>query len=274
MAITLAVPIFVIERVKGRQRMAAKVYGREIRTIILGNMEIRYELARKSVKNVNLRIDAAGNVKVSASRRVPIDYIEGFMRQKQALIVTAVSRAEENSRRQQEQRQYAEHQYADGEQLSILGKKRVVRVSQIVQSAMECIALEDETISFRVRNPQDTRHKELMYEKWLRAYQRRVYEEICHQVHGQFQQWGVDYPVVKIRRMTSRWGSCQPYRGVITLNSRLIETPRCCIEYVVTHEFCHFIHPDHSKAFHALMTRLMPDWKQRKQLLNSISEWN
>ena len=58
------------------------------------------------------------------------------------------------------------------------------------------------------------------------------------------------------------------------MNSRLIETPVCCIEYVVMHEFCHFIHPDHSRAFHALMTGMMPDWKQRKQLLNSISEWN
>ena len=58
--------------------------------------EIIYELTRKTVKNVNLRIDVSGNVKVSASRRVPIDYIEGFMRQKQALIVSAVCRAEEN----------------------------------------------------------------------------------------------------------------------------------------------------------------------------------
>lgn len=254
--------------------MAAKVYGREMRAILLGDMEITYELTRKSVKNVNLRIDAARNVKVSASRRVPIGYIEGFMRQKQALIVTAVNRAEENRSRRQEQQQHAERQYVDGEQLAILGRKRAVKVSQAVQGTMERIELGEETIYFRVRNPQDTRHKELMYEKWLKEYQRGVYEEICHRVHGRFQQWGVGYPEVRIRRMTSRWGSCQPYRGVVTLNSRLIETPLCCIEYVATHEFCHFIHPDHSKAFHALMTNLMPDWKQRRQFLNSIAEWN
>lgn len=252
--------------------MAVRVYGREIRAIILGNMEIKYELTRKSVKYVNLRIDAVGNVKVSASCNVSIDYIEAFMREKQAVIVSAVNRAEENSLRQQEQ--HTERQYADGEQLAILGKKREVKVSQVVPGTKEHIELAEETIFFRVKNPQDTRHKELMYEKWLKEYQRGVYEEICHQVHVQFRQWGVDYPIVRIRRMTSRWGSCQPYRGVVTLNSRLIETPLCCIEYVVTHEFCHFIHPDHSRAFHALMTRLMPDWKQRRQLLNSISEWN
>lgn len=256
--------------------MAARVYGSEMRSIILGDMEITYELTRKSVKNVNLRIDKAGNVKVSASRRVPVDYIEGFMRQKQALIVTAVGRAQENTRRRQEQqiKQQAERQYADGECLTILGKKRAVRVSQAVPGMTERIELGEDTIYFMVKDTQDTRHKELLYEKWLKEYQGSVYGEICRQVHGLFGQWGVAYPVVKIRRMTSRWGSCQPYKGVVTLNSRLIETPVCCIEYVVMHEFCHFIHPDHSRAFHALMTRLMPDWRQRKQQLDSISEWN
>ena len=251
--------------------MVARVYGSEIRTIILEGMEIRYELTRKSVKNVNLRIDAAGNVKVSASRRVPVNYIEGFMRQKQALIVTAVGRAEENVRRQQEKEAQTERKYVDGEQLTLLGNKYEVK---IIKSGLERIDLDDRFIYFQVKKPEDIRHKELLYEKWLKEYQRGVYEEICHRVHKQFQQFKVDYPVIKIRRMTSRWGSCQPYKEVVTLNSRLIETPLCCIEYVVMHEFCHFIHPDHSKAFHALMTRLMPDWKQRRQLLNSISEWN
>ena len=251
--------------------MAVRVYGSEIRTIVLENMEVKYELTRKAVKNVNLRIDAAGNVKVSASRRVPVDYIEGFMRQKQAMILSAVRRAEENSRVQQERKPQTVRQYVDGEQLTLLGDKLEIKV---LKSRTEGISLNAGYLYFKVRNPEDIRHKELMYEKWLKEYQIGVYEEICHHVHEHFRQWGVDYPVIRIRRMTSRWGSCQPYKGVITLNSRLIETPLPCIEYVVMHEFCHFIHPDHSKAFHTLMTRLMPDWKQRKQGLNSITEWN
>ncbi len=254
--------------------MAAKVYGSERRAIMLGDMEIIYELTRKTVKNVNLRIDVSGNVKVSASRRVPIDYIEGFMRQKQALIVSAVCRAEENRRMESGQKKREERQFENGEQLAILGKQRAVIVEQLAQGKAESIDLSETTIYFKVKDPQNTRHKELMYEKWLKEYRRGVYEEICRQVHERFSQWRVDFPTIRIRSMTSRWGSCQPYKGVITLNSRLIETPPCCIEYVVMHEFCHFIHPDHSKAFHALMTRLMPDWKWRRQLLNAISEWN
>lgn len=248
--------------------MAARVYGSEVRVVVLEDMEIQYTLTRKSVKNVNLRIDAAGNVKVSASRRVPVEYIEDFLRQKQELIISAVKRAKKN---QQQKPQQAERMFVDGEHLTILGNKYEIKV---IQNSTEYIELNGTFLYFGVKNPDDTRHKELLYDKWLKSYQYEIYETICRQVYGQFRQYGVNYPIIKVRRMTSRWGSCQPYKGVITLNSHLIETPQSCIEYVVVHEFCHFIHPDHSKAFHALMTSLMPDWRQRKMQLNAITEWN
>ena len=70
--------------------------------------------------------------------------------------------------------------------------------------------------------------------------------------------------------MTSRWGSCQTVKGIITLNSKLIEKPLRCIEYVVLHEFAHFIHPNHSKEFYDFVASLMPDWKERKIELEKI----
>jgi predicted metal-dependent hydrolase len=79
-----------------------------------------------------------------------------------------------------------------------------------------------------------------------------------------FKQYGVPYPELKIRYMTSCWGSCRPKSGIITLNSKLIEAPRCSIEYVVLHEFAHFIHPNHSRKFYDFVSMLMPDWKERK----------
>ncbi|OYP38116.1 metal-dependent hydrolase [Lachnotalea glycerini] len=53
----------------------------------------------------------------------------------------------------------------------------------------------------------------------------------------------------------------------MSLNSKLIEAPRNCIEYVVLHEFTHFIHPNHSKKFYDFVAMLMPDWKERKMEL-------
>ena len=75
-------------------------------------------------------------------------------------------------------------------------------------------------------------------------------------------------PTLRIRDMETRWGSCLAKKGIITLNKRLLEAPRHCIEYVVTHEFCHFIHPNHSKQYYAFLTMLMPDWRERKKVLD------
>ena len=71
--------------------------------------------------------------------------------------------------------------------------------------------------------------------------------------------------------METRWVSCLAKKGIITLNKRLLEAPRNCIEYVIMHEFCHFIHPNHSKHFYTFLTMLIPDWKERKALLEKTA---
>jgi hypothetical protein len=91
-----------------------------------------------------------------------------------------------------------------------------------------------------------------------------VFDELIKETYARFQKYGVPYPQLKIRNMTSRWGSCQPQKGIITLNRQLLKYPRECIEYVVVHEFTHFIHPNHSKQFWDFVTMMMPDWKERK----------
>lgn len=74
---------------------------------------------------------------------------------------------------------------------------------------------------------------------------------------------------IRIHPMKTRWGSCNVKKGTLNFNLYLIDQPLECIEYVVMHEFAHFIQPDHSPAYHALMTTLMPDWKARKAKLNA-----
>ncbi len=73
---------------------------------------------------------------------------------------------------------------------------------------------------------------------------------------------------IRIRPMKTRWGSCNFKKGTLNFNLYLLDQPRECIEYVVMHEFAHFLQPDHSPAYHALMTALMLDWKERKKRLN------
>ncbi len=100
--------------------------------------------------------------------------------------------------------------------------------------------------------------------RWLKQYQNMVFEKIMQEKYTLFQKYKVPYPKLRVRYMTSRWGSCQPKKGIITLNSQLITVPRNCIEYVVLHEFVHFIHPNHSRQFWNFVTMMMPDWKERR----------
>lgn len=74
-------------------------------------------------------------------------------------------------------------------------------------------------------------------------------------------------PQLKVRDMKSRWGSCNVHKKIITLSMRLAEQPLEAVEYVILHEYVHFLHPNHQAGFHAEMARLMPDYKQRRKLL-------
>lgn len=76
-------------------------------------------------------------------------------------------------------------------------------------------------------------------------------------------------PRVEIRRLSRRWGSCLS-DGRILLNVDLIRAPRACQEYVIAHEICHLLVPNHSRRFFALLDAVMPEWKSRKSRLERL----
>ena len=73
-------------------------------------------------------------------------------------------------------------------------------------------------------------------------------------------------PNLKVKKMEKRWGSLSA-KGQLTLNTKLIQTPKECIEYVVIHELCHLIHHDHGTEYYKLLDRALPDWMKRKHKL-------
>lgn len=222
---------------------------------------ISYVLIRKQVKYINLRIKSNGEVAVSAHRRVPATYVDKFVESKAPFILEALERVE----KRREETGDRPHNYETGEIFRLLGHDYTLVVEE---AGLEEIFFRGDSLVLRTKWPDHYPHKKNMMEKWMRFFTRKIFSEIIDWAYPQFVPYGAPYPVWTVRSMTSRWGSCQPQTGKITLNSKLIFYPKEAIEYVVVHEFAHFAHPDHSKAFWALVAEIMPDYKERKKLLN------
>lgn len=78
-------------------------------------------------------------------------------------------------------------------------------------------------------------------------------------------------PTLQIRKMKSRWGSCNYHTGQIVLNKMLISTPINLITYVIYHEFTHLIFPNHSKEFYNYLNSILSDYKMSEKKLKKYS---
>lgn len=223
--------------------------------------EISYTLTRKQVKNINLRIKENKEIAVSAHPKVPVSYIDDFVLSKAPFILEAVNHIEQKKQEMAE----VPHEFVTGERFRILGKDYKLCIEEVKNE--ESVFLRDEELVLKTKWPEHYPHKKNLVEKWFRLFAHKLFGEIIDRVYPLFVPYGAPYPVWTIRSMTSRWGSCQPGEGKITLNLKLIAYPEEAIEYVVVHEFAHFVHADHSGAFWSLVAKIMPDYRERKNIL-------
>jgi predicted metal-dependent hydrolase len=82
--------------------------------------------------------------------------------------------------------------------------------------------------------------------------------------HGE--RIGVEYRRIRIGGQRTLWGSCSP-RGTLSFNWRLVLAPLEVVDYVVVHEVCHLLVPNHSRRFWALVERHRPHWRQQRDWL-------
>ena len=230
-----------------------------IKEIVLNGNRIEYDLQRKDVKNINLRIKADRTIFLSANPRVSQEVIEEFIESKSEYILKALAHYEELAK-------YAPKpkQYVDGETFRVLGHDRRLKV---IEGKRNKIEYDESYITLTVKNPSDFTLKKKLIDRWLMSICKDTIQSLCDAIYPKFQKYGVAYPTIRYRNMVSRWGSCQPKRCALTFNYALAEAPISCIEYVVVHEFTHFLHPNHSKKFYQQLAMFMPDWEERKTIL-------
>ena len=181
-----------------------------IREVDFKGNKIIYNLERKKVKNINLRIKSDLSVNVSAGKRVSTKFIDDF----------------------------------------------VISKGEFILKALE-----------KFQNAQSNIAKPLYSKEEFSELISRIFEDVA----DKFTSKGISRPALKIRKMKSRWGSCNYTNKIITLSTHLIYCTEEQIEYVIIHEFSHLIVPNHSKDFYRVLTEFCPNYKEiRKELSNII----
>lgn len=107
----------------------------------------------------------------------------------------------------------------------------------------------------------------VLLENWYKSQAEAHLTKIFEETWEAFKEESLSKPSLTLRRMKKSWGRCAPQQSKVTLNTHLVKAERDCIKYVITHEFCHLIHANHSSAFYKLLTRKFPDWKRTKHKL-------
>lgn len=106
----------------------------------------------------------------------------------------------------------------------------------------------------------------LQLDSWYKQKATVIFNELLEEVLPKYNRYKIKKPSLSIRYMNKRWGSCTR-GGKIILNTELIKAPKASIEYVIVHELTHLVHHNHTKAFHNLQSRILPDWKKWKDRL-------
>lgn len=157
---------------------------------------------------------------------------------------------------------------------------RVRKDLAIIVSAHKRVPLEQidrfvaSKASWIIATQQKLSHRQIMRSKNIHYSDEEcldLFRRIADQYYPQFSTYIKEKPTIKTRLMKSCWGVCHPRKNYITLNKTLMNKPLAAIEYVVMHEYVHFLHGNHQKGFYAELEKRMPDFKERKKLLILIS---
>lgn len=213
---------------------------------------ITYTLVTKQVKNINMRISSKGEVVVSANPFVPMDKIDDFVSSKVSWIVKHQKSMQERSQKSM----------IDDKHIVLFGNSLKIRKTT---GKYNHVSYDKDTLYVQCREQADP---EKVVRQFLDKLCKDVFLDVATLTFRSLSDYHLEFPEVKIRDMKSRWGSCTPAKNSITLNRKLIHYPFEFIEYVVLHEFVHFIQPNHSKAFYNIIENYMPDYKTRMEMVN------
>lgn len=222
-----------------------------------GNVVVSIE--RKKMKSSRLKVFPTMEVKISVPYGVSNGWIEKYLSEKACWI-------EEKLQKFKSTTGYASTSYIkNGMSIKIFGKDMIFSVHQ---SEKKYIYAENKLIHIGCSNIQDQDALMSVFEKWWRQKALECYKQYVDRLFPIVGKYNTAYPSLRVRKMKTLWGSYSLNTNTITINQYLLKARPSLIEYVILHELVHSIYPNHSKSFYDFLGTHMPDWKERKKVLD------
>ena len=234
-----------------------------LRSIRHGDSRIRYRVVRSArrKKTVTITIDPGDGVRVLAPLRTPNSEIESIVRKRADWILRKL--AEERPKEPQPR------QFVTGETLHYLGRELPLLV-QLTTDRVTSVRLESDT--FRIACPVSLTEEDraaAIRHALLGWYGERAAELLQASVERWQPGVGPSPTRISIGNQKTRWGSCSS-KGSVRFNLRLAMAPQALIDYVTVHELCHLLVANHSTAFWEQVSRVIPDYEERRRRLTEL----
>jgi predicted metal-dependent hydrolase len=225
--------------------------------VLFGGDRIDFRLRRTNRRTLAITVRPDLGVLVTAPKNAAMETVLGKVRKRAGWI----------KRQQRFFREFLPQtpprRYVSGETHRYLGRQYRLKV---VEAEEPIVKLVGRFIWVRTPKKHDSARVRNLVEAWYLAHAKERFARNLAESAARLGTRLANPPRMLLRRMPNRWGSWTR-RGLIYLNPELVKAPGSCIDYVVTHELCHLVHGHHGPAFYRLLSRVMPDWEQRKRRL-------
>jgi predicted metal-dependent hydrolase len=229
-------------------------------SVTVGTTAIRYELAFSKRKTIGIRIFPDGRVSVTAPTGLSKAEIDNIVLKRADWIVRHQKKFQSAPRPIPVPRRYV-----NGETYQYLGKPYTLSV---IEDRSERVELGESALTVFVAQASNTKRIAALIERWYRIQAEQIFTARLAACFPRVHFITTKMPMLTIRTMKTRWGSCTS-KGRVTLNRKLLHMSDDLIDYVILHELCHLKEMNHSPRFYALMDRVLPNWRECRKRLNT-----
>ncbi|MGM9511649.1 M48 family metallopeptidase [Larkinella sp. GY13] len=227
--------------------------------------DITVDVVQKNIKNVHLSVyPPTGRVRIAAPLRMNLDTIRIYA-------ISKLGWIKKQQVKFREQPRETPREYLNKEGHYFLGKRYLLAI--IEQETPPKVKLRHSTIELYIRPETDTQKRQAILEQWYRQQLKDLLPPLIQKWEGKM---GVSLNEFQVKKMKTKWGTCNRNAKRIWLNLELAKKPFHCIEYIVVHELVHLLERNHTDRFIAYMDHFLAEWKQSRNDLNKlpVSHWN